>query len=981
MLVRTSTRAISTCALPRYAILGLTLSAMLVWALPFSYGHLRLPTASGATHQSMPDLSKLPLAFEPVASGAGAPALYTVREPAATLLFSSSGVALSSSAGGVSLQFQGANSAAGPTQGAVLPGKANYLLGSDLAGWRTGVSTYSDITYPELYKGITLRYSGTQGLLSGTYTLSAGANPALLSWRYSGAGRVGTDAAGNLRIDVPSSRSTLMPAPAAWQDIAGKRTSVAAALVVAPDQTVSFALGPYDHAQPLNVQSTWAYSNAATQNSKLSTESLTLSFSSYLGGSQTDYGKSIAVDAQGYIYVTGYTQSANFPTSSPLRPSNGGGHDAFVTKFSPDGSTLVYSTYLGGSGNDEGRGIAVDAQGNAYVTGSTFSANFPVANALQPTAAGAEDIFVSKLNASGSGFVYSTYYGGRVNEHGEGLALDSAGNVYVAGVCDGGFFPVVNAYQPVMGGVEDSILLKLNAAGSAVVYATYLGGSVGSGGNYDHAFAIAVDGAGSPYLTGFTGSTDFPVVNAFQPTFPGNFDAYVTKFNPDGQSLAYSTYLGGSLSGEEAHGIAVDAAGSAYVTGWTYSNDFPTTPNSFQPINRGGGDAFITKFNPEGRTLAYSTFVGGTGFDYGKGIAVDASGAAYIVGQTGSTNFPMLNGIQTSMGGNSDAYVTKLNPSGANLGYSTYLGGTDYDDGYGIAVLGTTSYSTGYARSPNFPTSHPVQPDNAGAEDGFVSVITSDAPPTTTPLPTSTPTFTSTPLPTAPATNTPTSPSTHTPTNTPTNTPTAPASSSTSTPIATLTSTPIPCAIAFSDVRPDDYFYEPVRWLFCHGAISGYGDNTFRPGNLTTRGQLSKIVVLAEGWTISTPSAPSFRDVPADNPFYGYIETAYSRGIISGYSCGAGCLEFRPGNNVTRGQLAKIVVLAENWAINEPSVPTFRDVPQANAFYGYIEMAYSRGIISGYACGTGCLEFRSGNNATRGQISKIVYLAVTAPGR
>jgi hypothetical protein len=226
------------------------------------------------------------------------------------------------------------------------------------------------------------------------------------------------------------------------------------------------------------------------------------------------------------------------------------------------------------------------------------------------------------------------------------------------------------------------------------------------------------------------------------------------------------------------------------------------------------------------------------------------------------------------------------------------------------------------------------------------------------PTPTSTPTSTRTPVP---------------PTHTPTATPTGGA--------ATPTSTATACTITFTDVQPSDYFYEPVRYLYCHGAISGYGDNTFRPGNLTTRGQLSKIVVLAVGWTIYTPPAPTFSDVPTTNAFYQYIETAYNHGIISGYTCGTGCLEFRPNNNVTRAQLCKIVVLAKVWTLYTPPSPTFQDVLAADPFYQYIETAYNHGIISGYTCGTGCLEFRPGNNATRGQIAKIVYLAVTATAR
>jgi hypothetical protein len=269
-------------------------------------------------------------------------------------------------------------------------------------------------------------------------------------------------------------------------------------------------------------------------------------------------------------------------------------------------------------------------------------------------------------------------------------------------------------------------------------------------------------------------------------------------------------------------------------------------------------------------------------------------------------------------------------------------------------------YSGPCATSTSTPT-----PVSASATATRTSTSTSTA--------TATPTRTASLTPTRTATSPPNSTATPTPTSTPTGTSTP--RPATGTPTNTVT----PCTIGFSDVRPADYFYEPVRYLYCHGAVSGYNDNTFRPFNNTTRGQLAKIVVLAQGWTIYTPPSPTFRDVPATDAFYGYVETAYNHGIISGYACGAACLEYRPGTNVTRGQLAKIVVLARAWTIYTPPSPTFTDVPAANAFYQYIETAYSHNIISGYSCGASCLEFRPGNNATRGQIAKIVYLAVTLP--
>jgi hypothetical protein len=327
--------------------------------------------------------------------------------------------------------------------------------------------------------------------------------------------------------------------------------------------------------------------------------------------------------------------------------------------------------------------------------------------------------------------------------------------------------------------------------------------------------------------------------------------------------------------------------------------------------------------------------------------------------------------------------------NGTLLAGGTTLAGTmtgTYCDGSQIPTPTVVATTTGSPVASPTRTSTSIIPTNTPTRTGSptgTSIPTLTGTPTTgatlTGTPTTGATLTGTPPPSITSTTTPTA------TTATTATPTRPVTSTT-TPtqpvIPTITSTP--CVSAFTDVLPSDYFYEAVRYLYCHGAISGYGDNTFRPYNLTTRGQLAKIVVLAKGWTIYTPPAPTFQDVPTTDPFYTYIETAYNHGIISGYGCGAGCLEYRPGNNITRGQLCKIIVLAQAWAIYTPPTPTFTDVAPADTFFSYIETAYSHNVISGYDCGPSpegapyCLEFRPGNNATRGQISKIVYNAVVS---
>ncbi len=433
--------------------------------------------------------------------------------------------------------------------------------------------------------------------------------------------------------------------------------------------------------------------------------------------------------------------TTDFPKANPIQPALGEESDAFVTKFNATGSALVYSTYLGGSGVDSAKGIAVDSAGNAYVTGSTGSTNFPTANPIQPAFDGlpGNDAFVTKLNPSGNALVYSTYLGGNAGDGGRGIAVDAAGNAYVTGDTISTDFPTASPFQAAFGGsMSDAFVTKLNAAGSALVYSTYLGGGggcCGDGGN-----AIAVDASGNAYVTGDTSSTDFPTASPFQAAFGGapfggGGDAFVTKLNASGNALVYSTYLGGS-GDDGGNGIAVDASGNAYVTGDTTSTDFPTA-SPFQAAFGGGRDAFVTKLHPAGNALIYSTYLGGSGnvFEAGRGIAADASRNAYVTGETFSTNFPTASPFQPANSGNFDAFVTKLHPAGNALVYSTYLGGSNPDRGRGIAVdaagnayvIGNTFFFG------DFPTVNPIQPANAGGFDAFVAKITDEPPGTPTP--------------------------------------------------------------------------------------------------------------------------------------------------------------------------------------------------------------------------------------------------------
>jgi Big-like domain-containing protein/beta-propeller repeat-containing protein len=460
-----------------------------------------------------------------------------------------------------------------------------------------------------------------------------------------------------------------------------------------------------------------------------------LLYSTYLSGSGDDRGHGIAVDAAGNAYVTGFTNSINFPTTGGVfQPAVSVGQDVFVTKLDPTGSGLVYSTYLGGNNADQGLGIALDAGGNAYVTGFTQSTNFPTFAAFQTTLRGVADAFVTKLNPTGSGLVYSTYLGGSDNDQGFGIALDASPipNAYVTGLTQSTNFPTTaGAFQTTFGGgTSDAFVTKLNPTGSGLVYSTYLGRSSSEQGR-----GIALDASPIPnaYVTGFTNSTNFPTTaGAFQTTFGGGIsDAFVTKLNPLGTALVYSTYLGRSLE-EQGLGIALDASPTpnAYVTGFTFSSNFPTVA-AFQTTFGGVADAFVTKLNPTGSGLVYSTYLGGLTSDEGFDIGVDAVGNAYVTGFTQSTNFPTFAAFQTTFGGGVDAFVTKLNPTGSGLVYSTYLGGSSSEQGFGIALDPSpipNAYVTGLTNSTDFPTTPGAfQTTSAGGIDAFVTKIGSVA--------------------------------------------------------------------------------------------------------------------------------------------------------------------------------------------------------------------------------------------------------------
>jgi hypothetical protein len=525
------------------------------------------------------------------------------------------------------LDFLGANSQLAiegrDKDGAVV----NYFIGNDPENWYADVPTYRELVYRGIYPNIDLRLYGDGGMLRYDFVVNPGATPEAIALAYDGIDSLaiidGELVIGTALGDIVQSQ------PYIYQQIGDEVVEVEGGFRLGSDNTYGFYVAAYNNHYPLII------------------DPVLLEYSTYLGGESDDGGMSIAVGPGETAYVTGETSSSSpgFPTTPGAnQTANAGNKDVFVTKLAPAGNSLVYSTYLGGGGNDYGEGIALDSGGNAYVTGYT-GGNFPITTGAFQTSfqGGTYDAFVTKLSPDGSSLVYSTYLGGENNDEGYGIALDSGGNAYVTGYTSSnsspGFPTTPGTYQTDNAGNSDAFVTKLASAGNALVYSTYLGGE-----GYDSGWDIAVDSGGNAYVTGHTSSSSpgFPTtLGAYQTASAGDYDAFVTKLAPTGNSLVYSTYLGGEDM-DYGFGIAVDSGGRAYVTGGTYSSSpgFPTTPGAYQMANAGppNGDAFVTKLASTGKALVYSTYLGGEMSEEGYDIALDAGGNAYVTGSTYSSS-------------------------------------------------------------------------------------------------------------------------------------------------------------------------------------------------------------------------------------------------------------------------------------------------------------------------------------------------------
>jgi hypothetical protein len=778
--------------------------------------------------------------------------------------------------------------------------KVSHFTGNDSSKWKTNIPTYGLVSLGEAYEGIEVKLKAYGRKVEKLFYVRAGADPNSIRLRLNGGESLRVNEEGALEIKIALG-DIKFSKPVAYQELDGRRVDVAVDYHLLNSELRT----PNSESSPLD-------SKLITPNSELvysfkigdydRTKTLVIDpilQSTYLGGSGHETPYALALDSSGNVYVAGITTSTNFPgTTGGAQPSYGGGnHDIFLSKLNSALTSILQSTYLGGSGDEDYQygnpSIAIDSSGNVYVAGLTSSTNFPgTTGGAQPSYGGGErDAFVSKFNSALTSILQSTYLGGSGFDGSLSIAIDSSGNVYMAGLTSSTNLPgTTGGAQPSYGGGDyDGFITKLNSALTSMLQSTYLGGS-----GDDGALSIAIDSSGNVYVGGVTNSTNFPgTTGGAQPSSGGDYDAFVTKLNSSLTSILQSTYLGGS--GEDSYntgGIAIDSAGNVYVVNKTSSTDFPGTTGGAQPSYAGGNyDAFVSKLNSALTSILQSTYLGGSGNeDWGYSIALDSSGNVYVVGNTSSNDFPgTTGGAQPSYGGGDyDGFVTKLNSALTSILQSTYLGGSYYDCALSIAVDSAGNvYVAGQTESTNFPgTTGGAQPSYGGGEDAFIAKLDSRL-----------------------------------------------------------------AAILFSDVPSDYWACDYIRSIYNAGITRGCAqddpntpenERRYCPEDSVTRGQMAAFIIRAKyGENFSYTTTPYFTDVPSTHTFFKYVQKLRDDGItvVSG--------TYSVDSYVSRGQMAAFIIRAkfgENFTYT--TTPYFSDVPSTHNFFKYVQKMKDEGITT-----------------------------------
>jgi hypothetical protein len=657
------------------------------------------------------------LAFEKNQGQAHGDVRYLARRPMGSLLLAPQKAIFHSYLKGgdtaVTLKFGHSNAMASVTGIEALPAKINYFLGRR-ENWHLDIATYGKVRYAGLYPGIdAVFHAGPSARTPFEFDVIAGpdAKPQDVRLIFTAAKSIAVRILPGGDLCVTAGNQTMLfNKPSAWQeDASGTKQSVAVAFLRHPDDSISFRLGTYDNRRSLTIDPV-------------------ISYSTFLGGTKDEGIFAIKRDFEGNIYVAGETSSADFPIAGPVQDHVAGDYDAFISKFDPSGTQLIYSTYLGGSAYENANALVLDAHANVYLTGETRSSDFPLVNPLIATQPGNYDAFVAALDRTGSRLIFSTYLGGKGNDFPHAIAIDRRGDIYVAGFTQSLDFPTTpGAFQtacatlpgaPICSG--DAFVTKIDGLGSQLLYSTYLGGS-----RSDGASGLVVDFRGHAYIAGGTSSADFPILAPYSAELNGFSDAFIAELNADGSGLVFSTFFGGS-GFDGANDIGHDLFGNIYIAGTTGSKNLPVL-NAFQSTNGGGsGDAFVAKFNASGGRLIYASYLGGSGSEILPHLAIDAFGSLAVCGATNSADFPTVDPIQAAYGGGTwDLFIAKISPDGARLQYATYLGakGDDHPDTIYSDLLGNV-WVGGSTGSPAFPVVNGYLPTyEGGPYDGFLTEI------------------------------------------------------------------------------------------------------------------------------------------------------------------------------------------------------------------------------------------------------------------
>ncbi len=671
---------------------------------------LVLSTALAAAAAKPPALRPEPgIRFEPNTGQAETGVKFLTRGHRSSLLLTAGGaqVRLRGATGGerLTMQMSGSNPRAEAVGVDRLPSHSNYLLGSDSSNWRTGVANFAKVRYRDIYPGIDLLYYGNGGELEYDFILKPGANPSQVRLRFTGQRGLKIDGEGNLAIRM-SAGDVIQKRPRVYQDLGNRRVEISSSYRLR-GSSVGFELGNWDRAHELVIDPV-------------------LSYSTFWGGGGDELAPELAVDSAGNVYLFGDTTSSNLVTTpGALRTTRAGGpFDNYITKFGPDGK-VIWSTLLGGAGDETAAGIAVDGTGAVYLAGSTSSSDFPVsANAPQKIKGiGGEantDVFIAKLNPAGSALVYATFLGARGDDTPTDIAINTAGEAFVTGFTLSVTFPTTVGALKTRDDAAffEGFVTRIDPAGSTFVYSTFIGGTTA-----ELVSAIAVDSQNNAYLGGSSVSSDFPVTaGAFQVNRQGASDPFVLKLNPQGSAIVYSTLVGGGTGIDTLLDLAIDSVGNAYITGVAESNDFPVGTNPIQRTRQGASDAFLFKLNQSGSSIVYGTYLGGSGSERGESVAVDILGNAYVLLTTASTaGLTPIQAFQTANAGGADLYVLKISTDGATVVQSTFLGGVGNELGRSIAVDNRDrAYITASTQSPTMPgTAGSAQPGPGGARDSY----------------------------------------------------------------------------------------------------------------------------------------------------------------------------------------------------------------------------------------------------------------------